>query len=37
MYMVDEKGKGHNLQFAVENWWITDSPAFTVFKMNNAS
>jgi CRP/FNR family transcriptional regulator, anaerobic regulatory protein len=24
MYMVDEKGKEHNLQFAIENWWITD-------------
>lgn len=24
MYLVDEKGKEHNLQFAIENWWITD-------------
>lgn len=24
MYMVDEKGKQHNLQFAAENDWITD-------------
>ena len=24
MYMVDEKGKEHNLQFAIENWWIAD-------------
>lgn len=24
MYLVDEKGKEHNLQFAVENWWIAD-------------
>ncbi|MGB5371655.1 MAG: cyclic nucleotide-binding domain-containing protein, partial [Flavobacteriaceae bacterium] len=24
MFFVDEKGKEHNLQFAVENWWIGD-------------
>ena len=28
MYMVDEKGKEHNLQFAVENWWIGDIDSF---------
>ena len=28
MYMVDEKGKDHNLQFAVENWWIGDIGSF---------
>ena len=28
MFMVDEKGKEHNLQFAVENWWITDIGSF---------
>lgn len=28
MYMVDNKGKEHNLQFAVENWWIGDIGSF---------
>ncbi|WP_411896085.1 Crp/Fnr family transcriptional regulator [Winogradskyella sp. A2] len=28
MYYVDEKGKEHNLQFAVENWWIGDIGSF---------
>ena len=28
MYMVDEKGKEHNLQFAIENWWITNIGSF---------
>jgi CRP-like cAMP-binding protein len=28
MYMVDEKGKEHNLQFAVEHWWIGDIGSF---------
>lgn len=28
MYMVDKKGKEHNLQFAVENWWIGDIGSF---------
>ncbi len=27
-YTVDEKGKEHNLQFAVENWWIGDIGSF---------
>ncbi len=27
-YMVDKKGKEHNLQFAVENWWIGDIGSF---------
>jgi CRP-like cAMP-binding protein len=26
--MVDEKGKEHNLQFAIENWWIADIGSF---------
>jgi CRP-like cAMP-binding protein len=28
MYFVDEKGKQHNIQFAVENWWIGDIGSF---------
>lgn len=28
MYLVDEKGREHNLQFAVENWWIGDIGSF---------
>lgn len=28
MYMVDANGKEHNLQFAVENWWIGDIGSF---------
>lgn len=28
MYMVDNNGKEHNLQFAVENWWIGDLGSF---------
>lgn len=28
MYMVDVKGKEHNLQFGVENWWIGDIGSF---------
>ncbi len=28
MYMIDEKGKEHNLQFAAENWWIGDIGSF---------
>jgi CRP-like cAMP-binding protein len=28
MYFVDDKGKEHNLQFAVENWWIGDIGSF---------
>lgn len=28
MYMVDENGKEHNLQFAIENWWIGDLGSF---------
>lgn len=28
MYKVDENGKEHNLQFAVENWWIGDIGSF---------
>lgn len=27
-YTVDDKGKEHNLQFAVENWWIGDIGSF---------
>lgn len=28
MYMVDLNGKEHNLQFAIENWWIGDIGSF---------
>lgn len=28
MYLVDENGKEHNLQFAVEDWWIGDIGSF---------
>jgi CRP-like cAMP-binding protein len=28
MYMSDNNGKEHNLQFAVENWWIGDIASF---------
>lgn len=28
MYHIDEKGKEHNLQFAVENWWVGDIGSF---------
>ena len=28
MYFVDENGKEHNVQFAVENWWIGDIGSF---------
>jgi CRP-like cAMP-binding protein len=28
MYFVDPKGKEHNIQFAVENWWIGDIGSF---------
>lgn len=28
MYKVDQGGKEHNLQFAVENWWIGDIGSF---------
>ena len=28
MFMVDNNGKEHNLQFAVENWWIGDIGSF---------
>lgn len=28
MYFIDEKGKEHNLQFAIENWWIGDIGSF---------
>ncbi|PHN01822.1 Crp/Fnr family transcriptional regulator [Flavilitoribacter nigricans] len=28
MYMVDENGKEHNLQFAIENWWVIDMNSF---------
>ncbi|MDO9001331.1 MAG: Crp/Fnr family transcriptional regulator [Bacteroidota bacterium] len=27
-YTVDDKGKEHNLQFAVENWWVGDIGSF---------
>ena len=28
MYRVDNNGKEHNLQFAIENWWIGDIGSF---------
>lgn len=28
MYLVDDKGKKHNLQFGIENWWIGDIGSF---------
>ena len=28
MYFVDKNGKEHNIQFAVENWWIGDIGSF---------
>jgi CRP-like cAMP-binding protein len=28
MYFVDEKGKEHTIQFAIENWWIGDIGSF---------
>lgn len=28
IFNVDEKGKEHNLQFAIENWWIGDLGSF---------
>ena len=28
MFMVDNDGKEHNLQFAIENWWILDIESF---------
>ena len=28
MYMLDYSGKEHNLQFAIENWWIGDIASF---------
>jgi CRP-like cAMP-binding protein len=28
MYLVDDNGKEHNLQFAIENWWIGDIGSF---------
>ena len=28
MYMCDDNGKEHNLQFAIENWWIGDIASF---------
>ena len=28
MYFVDNNGKEHNLQFAIENWWIGDIGSF---------
>jgi CRP-like cAMP-binding protein len=28
MYLVDDNGKEHNLQFAIEDWWIGDISSF---------
>ncbi|MFC4723524.1 Crp/Fnr family transcriptional regulator [Geojedonia litorea] len=30
MFMVDKNGKEHNLQFSIENWWISD--LYSLFK-----
>ena len=35
MYKVDEKGNEHNLQFAIENEWITDIGSFHSEKTSN--
>jgi CRP-like cAMP-binding protein len=37
LYMLDKNGKEHNLQFAIENWWILDMESFyrdTASKLN---
>ena len=28
MYLMDDRGKEHNLQFAIEDWWIGDIASF---------
>ena len=28
MYLIDQNGKEHNLQFAIEDWWIGDIGSF---------
>jgi CRP-like cAMP-binding protein len=28
-YIIDNKGKEHIMQFAPENWWISDKPVFS--------
>ncbi|RXP47049.1 Crp/Fnr family transcriptional regulator [Lutibacter sp. HS1-25] len=30
MYFIDANGKEHNLQFAIENWWIGDISSFHI-------
>jgi CRP-like cAMP-binding protein len=35
MYVVDMAGKEHNLQFALENEWITDLSSFYEAKLSN--
>ncbi len=35
MYMVDAEGKEHNLQFAIENWWIGDIGSFLTEQPSN--
>lgn len=34
MYLVDDDGKEHNLQFAIENWWIGDIGSFFTDKLS---
>ncbi|WP_024769869.1 Crp/Fnr family transcriptional regulator [Aquimarina macrocephali] len=36
-YFFDNTGKEHILQFAMENWWVTDYDAFTNQKVANIS
>ncbi len=28
MFFIDDKGTGRTVQFAIENWWLTDNLAF---------
>lgn len=35
MYTIDEKGATHILQFASENWWVTDIGSFYEKKTSN--
>jgi len=36
-YIIDDSGKEHILQFATENWWVTDYDAFTNRTKTNIS
>lgn len=35
MYSMDQKGKEHNIQFAVENWWVGDMGTFYTDEATN--